>query len=388
MSRVKWIALISSGVIVGFNAHVAIGDDRGIDKSTHSATDFNTFFDKAGISLSTAIERAEQECKGKIVSAEAMCQHQHGTSDAVATPHYKVVCLSQSKLMEVCVDSRNGTVLATHECTSYQSDKRDIRSASSTEWTWKSFRVQKANDLIGKHVENTRGEKVGKVEDLAIDPDRGRVAYVVLSFGGFLGMGEKWFAIPTGAVTLPDHAKHFVLAVDKDRLKNATGFDKDKWPKMADATWGRDVHEFYDQKPYWMDNGTPEGMAAPTRIQKASELIGRQVQNDRGEKIGDIKELVIDPDRWHIVYSVLSFGGVMGVGDKLFAIPMGALQLPGTASFVVLTVDKDRLKNASGFDKSNWPNMADQSFAVSTYEYYGTKPIWRDREDSPNRQRP
>ena len=237
------------------------------------------------------------------------------------------------------------------------------------------FRIQKASDLIGKPVENPRGEKLGEVQDLAIDAERGRVAYAVLSFGGFMGVGEKWFAIPAGALTLPDDCKHFVLAVEQDRLKNASGFDKDHWPKMEDATWGTEVHEFYGQRLYWMDEG--EGsLTTDLRIQKASEIIGRSVQNDRGEKLGEIEDLVIDPDRYRVAYVVLTFGGFLGFGDKLFAMPAGVLQMPGTGGYAVLTVDKEHLKKATGFDKDNWPNLADATFAASNYEFYGQRPYW------------
>jgi len=244
-----------------------------------------------------------------------------------------------------------------------------------------SFRTQKASDLIGKAVENTRGERLGEVQDLAIDAQLGRVAYAVLSFGGFLGMGEKWFAVPTGALTLPEDGKHFVLAVEKDRLKNASGFEKDRWPKMEDTTWGTGIHEFYGTEPYWIgagDGSTPSDL----RIQKASDIIGRTVQNDRGEKLGEIKDLVIDTDRYQIAYAVLTFGGFLGMGDKLFAMPAGVLQMPGTGSYAVLTVDKDRLKTATGFDKNNWPNLADPTFAATTYEFYGQRPYWTETDKS------
>jgi len=250
-----------------------------------------------------------------------------------------------------------------------------VQAAIADDYGHKAFRVQKASDLIGKPVENSQGEKLGEVQDLAIDPERGRVAYAVLSFGGFWGMGEKWFAVPIGALTLPDHAKHFVLAVEKDRLKTATGFEKDHWPKMADSTWGKGIHEFYGQRPYWMDGD--DSTAPPNlRIQKASEIIGRSVQNDRGEKLGEIKDLVIDPDSGRLAYGVLTFGGFLGMGDKLFAIPAGAISMPGTASYVVLNVEKDRLKTATGFEKDRWPNLADPTFSLTTYKFYDQKPYW------------
>lgn len=110
----------------------------------------------------------------------------------------------------------------------------------------------KATDIMGKAVKNPQNENLGKIEDLAVDPDGHRVIYGVLSFGGFLGMGDKLFALPFSSLTqLSGDKNHFVLAIEKDRLKNATGFDKKTWPNMADARFATDIHGFYGQKPYW-----------------------------------------------------------------------------------------------------------------------------------------
>ncbi|MNX41926.1 hypothetical protein D3C86_723390 [compost metagenome] len=84
-----------------------------------------------------------------------------------------------------------------------------------------------------------------------LDVPHGRIAYAVLSRGGLLGIGDKLYAIPWGALTLDTDRKCFVLNVDKDALKNADGFDKDNWPSMADETWARGIHQYYNQPPYW-----------------------------------------------------------------------------------------------------------------------------------------
>jgi len=78
-----------------------------------------------------------------------------------------------------------------------------------------------------------------------IDMASGQVAYAVLSFGGFLGMGDKLFAVPWKALNLDSKNQRFTLSVAKDALKNAPGFDKDHWPSMADSTWAGSVHKFY-----------------------------------------------------------------------------------------------------------------------------------------------
>jgi len=90
-----------------------------------------------------------------------------------------------------------------------------------------------------------------------IDLDEGRIAYVVLSFGGFLGMGNKLFAIPWEALILDTDQHVFILNVDRERLENAPGFDKDNWPDNAkyEAGWLFDVYEYYGYLPYWSREG-------------------------------------------------------------------------------------------------------------------------------------
>jgi len=84
-----------------------------------------------------------------------------------------------------------------------------------------------------------------------IDIASGRVAYAVLSFGGFLGMGDKLFAIPWSSLAIDTVEKRFILNVDKSLLERAPGFDKNNWPDMADRTWGAGVYSYYGTKPYW-----------------------------------------------------------------------------------------------------------------------------------------
>ncbi|MHB8167568.1 MAG: PRC-barrel domain-containing protein [Sulfuricella sp.] len=77
---------------------------------------------------------------------------------------------------------------------------------------------------------------------MMLDMRSGKVGYAVLSFGGFLGMGEKLFAVPWNALTLDTKNKRFKLNVEKDRLKDAPGLHKDNWPNMADQSWETAIH--------------------------------------------------------------------------------------------------------------------------------------------------
>src|SRR6266550_290290 len=114
-------------------------------------------------------------------------------------------------------------------------------------------KIMAADTLEGDDIVNTAGDKLGELEHIMIDVPSGRVAYAVLSFGGFLGMGDKLFAVPWDALTLDEDRKCFVLDADKAKLENAPGFYKDNWPDMTDTLWGEQVHTFYGQAPYWAE---------------------------------------------------------------------------------------------------------------------------------------
>jgi hypothetical protein len=121
-----------------------------------------------------------------------------------------------------------------------------------------------ADTLIGDSVVNAQEEDLGDIKEIMLDMRTGQVAYAVLSFGGFLGMGEKLFAVPWQALHLDTVNKRFVLDVDKQRLQNAPGFDPDRWPDMSDVTWAEEVHTFYGTTPgstgvpmdHWRSSGT------------------------------------------------------------------------------------------------------------------------------------
>ena len=111
--------------------------------------------------------------------------------------------------------------------------------------------VLSSSTICSDRVKNATGEDLGKIEDLMIDLYSGRIAYAVLSFGGFLSMGKKLFAIPWEALTVDTIKKEFVLKVDRTRLEKAPGFNKDQWPNMADPTFGSTLYSYYGLKPYW-----------------------------------------------------------------------------------------------------------------------------------------
>lgn len=111
-------------------------------------------------------------------------------------------------------------------------------------------------------------------------------------------------------------------------------------------------------------------MTSTPRFLSASTLNGDSVKNHKDESLGDLKDIMIDTTNGKIAYGVLSFGGVLGMGEKLFAVPWEALKIDGANKQLLLNVDKDQLKDAPGFDKDHWPNFADQTFTDRMRSYY------------------
>lgn len=125
--------------------------------------------------------------------------------------------------------------------------ERDTTGETGT----KHRRVVSGGSLTGDSVRNLSGDELGDVQEIMLDVYDGSIAYAVLSFGGFLGMGDKLFAVPWKALKLVQDDEYFLLDVDKDVLEAAPGFDKDNWPDFSDPNWGQEIHDHYGTSPYW-----------------------------------------------------------------------------------------------------------------------------------------
>lgn len=118
-----------------------------------------------------------------------------------------------------------------------------------------------ATTITGDQARNPDGQKLGHVEEIVIDLDSGRVSYAVLASGGFLGLGEKYFAVPWGLLNVDTDTHEVIIDVSKETLENAPGFDKDNWPNINDRSWVVDVYRYYGHEPFWDDEPIREDRA-------------------------------------------------------------------------------------------------------------------------------
>lgn len=118
------------------------------------------------------------------------------------------------------------------------------------EGTFEKARLMRVSNTLGTTVRNHLGDEVGIIKDLTIDIDTGRIGYAVLAVEKFLGLGEKLFAIPWGALSADREHDQFVLDVTAETLKQAPGFDKHNWPDMAMTEFADEVHSYYSVSPF------------------------------------------------------------------------------------------------------------------------------------------
>jgi sporulation protein YlmC with PRC-barrel domain len=124
------------------------------------------------------------------------------------------------------------------------------------------------------------------------------------------------------------------------------------------------------------DNTLPSNRGVHPRLLTASTIIGDRVRNEQGETLGKIDNLMVDLETGRVHYVVLSSGGFLGIGDKLFAIPLTCMRADGPNREFILNIDKKMLENAPGFEKDNWPDFTNRDYETQIYNYYGSVPYW------------
>jgi sporulation protein YlmC with PRC-barrel domain len=174
---------------------------------------------------------------------------------------------------------------------------------------------------------------------------------------------------------------HFLLDLPGVAVAFRAFSDMCVFVQSAEAAWRtmvfstrRHIMNYEERDPYGMYKESSHGGPGP-QLMGANTLIGDTVQNRQGEKLGDIKEIMLNVQTGKIAYAVLSFGGVFTIGEKLFAVPWNALQLDTVNKCLVLNASKDRLQDAPGFNSDRWPDMADQTWSNRIHSYYDVSPL-------------
>ena len=248
--------------------------------------------------------------------------------------------------------------------------------------------VVKASDVIGKEVKNRQDEKLGKVEDLAVDVETGRIIQVLVSSGGVLGVGDKLVAVPPAAFTCEPPHPTLRLDATKDKLKGAPEFDLAKWDDLTQTNRVIETYRYFGKEPYFTSarrNYEPKYSTGYGSIERASKVIGATVNNLTDEKLGKVDNLMLDVEAGRIVHVILSSGGFLGVGDDLRPMPPSAFRYTATDNTLVVNATKDAVTRGPSFKSGEWPDFRDASYSAGVYRAYQVEPYFEMGADNTRR---
>jgi len=242
----------------------------------------------------------------------------------------------------------------------------------------------KASQLIGCAITNSEQQKLGAIQDIVLDGRNHQIAYAVVGYGGFLGLGEKYFAMPWSVFTIEpngtDRGPAVRLDLDAETLTAAPGFDKGKWPDMANASWAKHVDEYYaahDAEPTQPAKPAPKGSAPdgtsgvdrpPTSPKfvhrRLSRMIGMRVVDPQHAALADVEDLVVDLHAATVDGVLLSFGGVLGIGESLALVPASALTLDVERQAFVFPCTPKQLA-AMALPDGKWPALQNDAWLTT-----------------------
>ena len=249
--------------------------------------------------------------------------------------------------------------------------------AQSVSMTKASDRAHLFSDLKWAAVKDSRGQYLGGITDLVVNPD-GRISFAVLSpFGMNGGMNERLVALPFDALSFND--KYVVLNTTSEKLVNAPLF---RMNYLNARNWAEDSNRYFGIQPSWGEGAACEKAEIGAhhitmtegwnRPYAANEIVGTQVKNPQGEIVGKIDDLVFD-DEGRISFAILGYGGFLGIGRNLVAVPITSLSYAEEPRHFVLNATKEDIQDAPFFSKKA---LNDPDWANEFYRYFGQQPYW------------
>ncbi len=239
-------------------------------------------------------------------------------------------------------------------------------------------------------------QKLGKVKDLALDLQNGRIAEVIMATGGALGMDQKVIAVPPSSFACDRTMRYLRFTADKDLLKNSPEFKTSQWQESTQYVEIRETYQRFGVTPYFLHDRQPVvpipasshavedyySFENPSTlpqlgfISRATRLMGTSTMNALDEHLGKVDDLVLDVPAGRIVEVILSSGGVLGVGANLRAVPPQAFRWNTNNTALTLATTSEAFKVAPHFKSSEWGYALEPASVGEVYEAYRVQPYF------------
>ena len=227
--------------------------------------------------------------------------------------------------------------------------------------------LQRASHMIGKKVKSEDGKTLGRIYDVVLTPDLSSVSYVAVSRGGAFGFNRELYAVPWSAFRTGARNTYY-LPVSANQFKAMTGFKERYWPAGPSAGWVATTAN--TSTPTF--SGTTRELNRDIQARRVSQVIGRVVRDDQGKRTGTIRDVIIVRDTGQIRYTIVSNGGVFGIGTRFAAVPPIAIRLQ-PRGYARLSVGRNMLA-ANSFSPMRWPDLSSPSFEQRVAQLFGTQP--------------
>jgi len=253
--------------------------------------------------------------------------------------------------------------------------------------------LRRADHIIGKEIRDTKGEKIGKVKDLAVDLQNGRIVEVIVATGGTLGMGEHFVAVPPQSFLCESGSKELTFKGDKGKLQTAPEFELSHWSDATEISRVKEDYQRFGAQPYFADY-SESSMANPSAaehgatvlendklprlgfVARASKLMGTAALNAQDEKLARVHDFIVDVPAGRVVEVILSYGGFIGMGNDYSAVPPQAFRWNADDSALTLDTTKEALRAAPHFKGGKWSYATNRDRIGRVYAFYHVEPYF------------
>ncbi len=259
--------------------------------------------------------------------------------------------------------------------------------------------LKRGDQIIGREVKDKNDQKIGKVEDLALDLQNGRVAEVIVEMGGTMGMGAKWVAVPPSSFICDNTMKDLRYKGDKQLLRDAPEFKASHWNEATVYAQIKETYQRFGVDPYFTHDREPltsKDLNNPSQhavenyyvfngdnalprlgyISRATRLMGTTALNLLDERLGKVDNLVIDLPAGRVVEVIVASGGFLGMHASLRAVPPEAFHW--NADYTSLTLDStsEEFKAAPHFRANEWGYATEPANITTVYDTYHVPPYF------------
>jgi sporulation protein YlmC with PRC-barrel domain len=225
--------------------------------------------------------------------------------------------------------------------------------------------LKRVSRVLHAPIKDPYGANLGQVHDIVLAPDLNSVSYIALSRGGVLGVGNTLYAVPWSALSAGVNGK-LVASITEEQLKQSRGFRPAYWPSEPQRGWVMEGEE-----PTYRGQTIEESRSVHDR--RFTRIQGTPVKAADGQKTGTIQDLVVAMDSGNIAYTIVSYGGVFGLGQRFAAVPQDAITLEPALKVARIDASRETLR-ANSFTPGQWPALANPTYSQQLARAFNVEP--------------